>query len=105
MKNIRFTDLSQIEKILNGTIACHPGNGGGHRLHDDHDGTYSGNLWVGIGPDGDTWVNVTNENPGALRFRNHFGGGDSPRVHNALLILAYAISMDNATKPQTLPKA
>jgi hypothetical protein len=98
MSNYTFTELSRIEKILNGSIECLPDDGG-LRLHDDHDGTYEGTLWVQVGPDGDAWVNVINRSPFGLRFRNSFGGGRSLRVHNALLILAHAIKMDNLERP------
>lgn len=32
---------------------------------------------------------------GSLRYRNYAGGGQSLRVHKALMILALAIKMDN----------
>jgi hypothetical protein len=70
------------------------------RLHDDHDGAYSGHIEVMFGPDGDAWVSVSsskrNEN---LRFRMFSGGGKSLRVRNALLILAEAIRLDNEEHP------
>jgi len=70
------------------------------RLHDDHDGTFLGELNVTIGPDGDAWVYITGERPlTTLRFRSFSGGGQSLRVRNALLILAEAIRMDNEDKP------
>lgn len=70
------------------------------RFHDDHDGTYEGQLALGITRDGDMWIGI-DQPPGAfLRFRNYFGGGQSLRVHNALKILALAIKLDNQDKPQ-----
>ena len=75
------------------------------RLHDDHDGTFTGILNVLIGPDGDchTWTDVQ---PGqSLRFRVPIlGGGMSPRVRNALMILAFAIKLDNDDYPQQLER-
>ncbi|HBT80757.1 MAG: hypothetical protein A2568_02445 [Candidatus Yanofskybacteria bacterium RIFOXYD1_FULL_44_17] len=71
------------------------------RLHDDHDGTHAGTLNVLIGPDGDchTW---NDGQPGqSLRFRVPvLGGGMSPRVRNALMMLAFAIKLDNEDYPQ-----
>ncbi|MCL4366698.1 hypothetical protein M1563_00820 [Patescibacteria group bacterium] len=67
------------------------------RLHDDHDGSSVGQLSVLIDSvAGDVWVNTITEMPGdLLRFRSSFGGGNSPRVRNALLVLAMAIKLDN----------
>jgi hypothetical protein len=66
------------------------------RLHDDHDGTGQGKLVVVIGEDGDAWVDVQGKRPmETLRFRTHQGGGRSVRVRNALLMLAFAIKLDN----------
>ncbi|MDP2934348.1 MAG: hypothetical protein Q8N59_01070 [bacterium] len=73
------------------------------RLHDDHDGTYQGNIRVAIAQDGDIYVETDGKS--LLRFRMPFsGGGMSPRVRNALLILAYAIKLDNEKKPQHIPQ-
>lgn len=74
------------------------------RIHDDHDGTYEGNIRVMFGPDGDGWVETYHPHNGSLRFRNFFGGGQSLRVLNALLILAYAIKLDNEDRPQYRPE-
>lgn len=95
---MKHTDLKQIERVLNGTIECQPGEGG-TRLHDDHDGTFDGLLWVKVGPDGDTWISIRKTEPLGLRFRSWHGGGRSLRVHNALLILAHAVQMDNHDRP------
>ena len=64
-------------------------------------------LNVTFGSDGDGWIEVLQtpdpDEPGNTiqRFRNYFGGGESPRVHNALLMLALAIKLDNEERPQT----
>jgi hypothetical protein len=69
------------------------------RLHDDHDGTFQGEIRVAISQDADTWVETDGKS--FLRFREPIcGGGMSPRVRNALMILAYAIKLDNEKKPQ-----
>ena len=71
------------------------------RLHDDHDGTMEGYLEVGFNPMvGDVWVKAIGAHFGSLRFRDYFGGGQSLRVRNALLILAFAIKLDNESRPQ-----
>ncbi len=71
------------------------------RIHDDHDGTYEGSIGVSFSEDGDAWLDTQrNHHGGALRFRNSFGGGMSPRVRNALMILALAIKLDNEERPQ-----
>jgi len=64
------------------------------RLNDDHDGTETGNLLVKFSCDGDAWITVDKPWP-PLRFRNFGGGGLSLRTRNALMILAYAIKLDN----------
>lgn len=70
------------------------------RLHDDHDGKRNGHISVFIGEDGDVWVNPIDENAGGLRFRMPLhGGGASPRVRAALVILAEAIRLDNEESP------
>jgi hypothetical protein len=72
------------------------------RLHDDHDGTYEGDLTVTIGPDGDTWIDAHNPRTlSSLRFRNYFGGGQSLLVTNALILLADAIRIENEEHPQS----
>jgi len=73
------------------------------RLHDDHDGTYHGILSVSFTPDGDAWVMPVNPEGGSLRFRGGFGGGRSLRVHNALVLLALAIKLDNEERPDHIP--
>lgn len=54
-----------------------------------------GDAWVGIDPDPDE--NMTH----TLRFREPTtGGGESPRVRQALMILAMAIKADNEDQRQ-----
>ncbi len=74
------------------------------RVHDDCDGDASQRLSVIIGDDGDAWIAADAPTVfNSLRFREPFiGGGMSPRVRNALLILAEAIRLDNADRPQRL---
>ncbi len=64
-----------------------------------------GMLTVTISEDADAWIDVLSEaDPNELhtimRFRTFIGGGQSPRVRNALLILAEAIRLDNKDRPQ-----
>lgn len=71
------------------------------RLHDDHDGTRKGSIGINFSIDGDAWVNIDpSETIGSLRFRTFYGGGQSPRVRNALMMLALAIKLDNEENPQ-----
>jgi hypothetical protein len=72
------------------------------RLHDDHDGTYEGHLWVMFDQMGDGYLMV-DQACKSLRFRTFCGGGQSLRVRNALLMLAEAIRLDNEERPQTHP--
>jgi hypothetical protein len=75
------------------------------RLHDDHDGTYTGKISVVISDDGDAWLQVIDTEPGfSLRYRMPMiGGGVSPRVRTALVILAEAIRLDNEKIPLDRP--
>ena len=67
-----------------------------HRTHDDCDGNYSEGIAVAFTQDGDAWVQTIKKSMGMCRYREpHFGGGLSPRVRNALLLLALAIKLDN----------
>ena len=70
------------------------------RRHDDTDGERGAeqNLAVGFTRDGDTWLILGNFT--SLRFRTSAGGGASPRVHRALVLLAEAIRRDNQEHPQ-----
>jgi hypothetical protein len=70
------------------------------RTQDDCDGDLTEGIVVTVGPDGDVWVNVHCRATQTCRFRMPFvGGGMSPRVRNALLILAVAIKLDNEEHP------
>jgi len=68
------------------------------RVQDDCDGDQSQILMVSFSQDSDAWIQTLHNTP--LRFRGPFGGGMSPRVRNALLILAMAIKKDNEEHPQ-----
>ena len=69
------------------------------RTHDDCDGERGNGITVTISTDGDAWVETC---PGGCRFRMPMtGGGLSPRVRNALLLLAVAIKLDN--QEHTIP--
>lgn len=79
------------------------------RESDDTDGYIRG-VNVVFGHDGDAWVQITsfNKDPNteenvpfneSHRFRTYFGGGSSLRVRIALMILARAIQMDEADRP------
>jgi hypothetical protein len=69
------------------------------RLHDDHDGTRTGKLMIQIGRDGDAWVSTDKHRGAPLRFRTTFGGGNSVRVRNALVLLALAMKLDEDERP------
>jgi len=65
----------------------------------------SGKVSVAFAPDADAWVEIWShldpqEHGFAHRFRCAFGGGESLRVRNALLMLALAIKLDNDAFPQ-----
>ena len=70
------------------------------RIHDDNDGDPHQVLAVHIAHDGDVWVLPSEK---SLRFRAPLGGGMSPRVRNALLVLAEAIRRDNEAMPRGDP--
>ncbi len=72
------------------------------RLHDDHDGTFVGELSVSLSRDGDVWISTS---PGhTLRFRMPMiSGGMSPHTFNALRVLALAIELDNEYHPISKP--
>lgn len=68
------------------------------RQHDDTDGEIGeGYLTVEFNSVGDAFVGVDGK---TLRFRMNNGGGKSPCVRNALLVLAEAIRLDNEERPQ-----
>ena len=68
------------------------------RQHDDTDGKPEGFLMVSFGPDSDAYISI-DMHP-MLRFRTEMGGGLSQRTRNALIILAEAMRLDNAERPQ-----
>ncbi|MFA5124874.1 MAG: hypothetical protein WC473_03605 [Patescibacteria group bacterium] len=70
------------------------------RIHDDHDGTFTGRLMVQFTKDGDAWIKTDKHHGPSLRYRSPLGGGSSPRVKNALMLLALAIKLDNEQRPQ-----
>lgn len=100
---MKTTTEKQLRKILDGCIVLQSVNDRGihSRVHDDHDGTFEGQLTVAMGPDGDMYLWL--DRPQAVRFRNFSGGGASLRVHNALRILAEAIRLDNLDRPRVRP--
>ena len=72
------------------------------RTQDDNDGDIKEGIAVAIGKDGDVWVQTTTSAMKTCRYRMPLiGGGRSPRVRNALLILAMAIQQDNDDDPIT----
>jgi hypothetical protein len=65
----------------------------------------NGNIAVSFPIDADGWISILSrldpEEPTlSHRFRCAFGGGESLRVRNALLVLALAIKLDNDAHPQ-----
>lgn len=70
------------------------------RRHDDTDGERGPEQEISLGfsPDGDAWLLLAGLT--SLRFRIPAGGGSSPRVQRALVILAEAIRRDNEERPQ-----
>lgn len=75
---------------------------GYRRVSDDT----SGDITVSFSNDGDGWIEIASridpQEPLEIqRFREPIcGGGESPRVRNALLVLALAIKLDNQSRPQ-----
>jgi hypothetical protein len=73
------------------------------RFEDD---SYNGNISVQFTQDGDGWITILSKPDEedyhlSMRFRMPLiGGWQSPRVRNALLILAEAIRLDNIDAPQ-----
>lgn len=99
----RLTTEADAKKILEGGIQLnlpYPTFLG--RIQDDCDGDYTdlNRLHVSQGPDGDMYVATGEAGYRALlRFRTIPGGTRSPRVHNALRLLAYAIQLDEEKMP------
>jgi len=69
------------------------------RSHDDGDGDLGQGIEVTFYPGGDAWVATTIRR--ACRFRPFAGGGMSLRVRVALMVLAYAILLDNEAQAGT----
>ncbi len=74
------------------------------RLQDDHDGEFEGRVIVSFSMDGDAWVDIDVPRRTTMRFRSGFGGSRSPRVHNALILLALAIKLDSEERPDPVPQ-
>lgn len=76
-----------------------------HRVQDDNDGDLKSGVRVFISPDGDVHVRVIGSEGSPFdssRYRIPIiGGGRSPLVRNALLILAEAIRIENEENPIT----
>lgn len=70
------------------------------RVHDDNEGKEEGKLIIWVSHEGDVYIKTDKHVGNSLRFRTLFGGGMSLRVRNALLLLVYAIQLDNEEKPQ-----
>lgn len=97
--------LRQVQEILDDyfwlpTLDAHKTY---QRFEDD---SPKGTLCVQFSRDGDAWLQiVATPDPDDMSFSQRFrmpdvGGGQSPRVRNALLILAEAIRLDNKDRPQ-----
>lgn len=105
LKAIEEDPLSVIRALLeaNFWLSSLSTQGSYERFEDD---SPQGKISVAFSPDGDSWILVLsqpdpNEMRRTLRFRIPFiGGGQSPRVRSALLILAEAIRLDNEESPQ-----
>lgn len=69
------------------------------RVHDDNDGDHSQTIDLYITCDGDAWITAPRAPTRRIRVVPG-GGGRSPRVHNALKILALAIKLDNEADPE-----
>lgn len=69
------------------------------RIEDDCDGDYNRKLSVLINRYGDAWVDIGTSFGSSLRYRTFGGGGRSPRTRAALMILVYAIILDNKEVP------
>ena len=81
-------------------LNLHKGRASFTRRQDDTDGGRGPehDLCVMFSADCDAWVAIPGQ--ASLRFRAPMGGGWSPRVHKALIILAEAIRRDNEERPQ-----
>ena len=66
------------------------------RTQDDCDGDQNNGIAVGIDRQGDAWIQANKRSFSGYRYRMPLsGGGSSPRVRRALVILAEAIRLDN----------
>ena len=73
---------------------------GYERLEDDSPYAEGHRIRIDFSCDGDAWVNTYCAPMSSLRYRMPMmGGGRSPRTRQALLILAYAIMLDNEDQP------
>jgi len=71
-----------------------------YRPHDDEPPANGHGISVVISNDGDVWPDLQRAPFIGPRYRMPMiGGGASPRVRNALLLLALAIKLDNAERP------
>lgn len=71
------------------------------RIHEDTDGVNKEAIAVMFArEDYDAYI-ATGTLGDVLRFRTEVGGSSSPLIRNALIILAYAIKLDNDELPQT----
>lgn len=71
------------------------------RRQDDHDGNLGEGVSVSFGIDGDAYIETNSRPCSSCRYRVPLiGGGRSPRVRSALMILALAIEADNLNDPQ-----
>ncbi|MEI6165905.1 MAG: hypothetical protein WCS52_01805 [bacterium] len=76
-----------------------------YRPQDDCPPSEGSGIAVSIGCDGDAWVQTYQPMMQSCRYRvPMFGGGMSPRVRQALLILAMAIKLDNEENPVSYAK-
>ena len=105
MKAIR-EDPSSVIRALLGSCFWLPSlssDGSYRRFEDD---SPEGMIVVAFTKDGDSWIGVISKHdPSEANFMFRFrmplmGGGESPRVRSALLILAEAIRLDNEDHPQ-----
>ena len=66
------------------------------RTQDDCDGILSEGIYLSFTCDGDAWIHTSSRPFQSCRYRMPmFGGGRSPRVLNALLMVALDIKQDN----------
>jgi len=108
-RELTEADIEAIEavlpQLLEWPLALPLSRGVGfERTHDDHQGSFEGKIQLSISHDGDVWLATDKHGGPMLRFRTPGfvgGGGRSPRVWNALRLLAYAIVLDNRDYPES----